>query len=113
MRRFEKTLRIHYLYIRDNESFYFYKMGCNCKSRKILDNAEKYSDNGKINYSLTLMQKILTTITQIGFGIVVGIVFMVMVIPFFIYVTFCVAFGKQATFNVDKFKKLLGGGRNE
>lgn len=94
-------------------NLFLFKMACACKSKKILENAEQYSEDGKMSYSLSLIQKILTKITQIGFGIVVGVVFMVMVIPFFIYVTFCVAFGKQATFNVNKFKKLLGGSKNE
>lgn len=98
---------------KDNESFYFKEMGCNCKSNRILENAEKYSEDGKGYINLSVLQKVFNTIIQIVFGITVGVVFMVMVIPFFIYVTFCVMFGKQATFKVDTFKKLLGGGRKK
>jgi hypothetical protein len=88
--------------------FLIYTMGCNCKASRTLENAEKYSEDGKMMFDSNILQKIATPIIQILFGITVGVVFMVMVIPFFIYVTVCISFGKQATFNVTKFKKFFG-----
>lgn len=82
-------------------------MGCNCKANRTLENAEKYSEDGEQKYDYSIIQKFATSIMQILFGIIVGVVFMVMIIPFFVYVTYCVAFGKQATFNVAKFKKFF------
>lgn len=84
-------------------------MGCNCKSKRTLENAEKYSDDNKYIINYSFIQKAITAMFQLLFGIIVGAVFIVMAVPFFVYVTYCVAFNKEATFDIAKLKKIFGG----
>lgn len=86
-------------------------MPCNCKKRleKI---EEKYGDNPIVtNKSLNIWLKILKFILQIPFGILVGGIVIVILIPMLAYIIFCMMFGLEAKFRIIDWNKRLNNKR--
>lgn len=81
-------------------------MGCGCKNKA---NAirEKYGDGGEIDKKPSPLMKILEIIMQFAFGILCGVIIIVMIIPMLIYLIFCLMLGKQASFRIKDFSKFL------
>lgn len=72
-------------------------MGCNCK--KTYNKLEKYSDN-KINNNKGIINNILNLILQIGFGILIACLFIIIIIPIIVYITICLIIGKEPSIRI-------------
>ena len=86
-------------------------MGCNCKNKaNAID--KKYGD-GNNEQPTTLFSKIIDFILQFLFGILCAVIIIVMIVPMLIYVILCVMFGKEASFRIRDFSKIMNLGTNE
>lgn len=84
-------------------------MGCNCK--KTYDKMVKYSDgytDEKTGVSSTLL-KVTNKIAQFFFGILVGGIVIVMIVPIVVFLIGCLIVGKEPNFNFTKKKKNTDG----
>ena len=81
-------------------------MGCNCGKNKINAINEKYGDSDNTKKT-NLFMKILEFITQVCFGILCGVIIIVMIVPMLIYIIFCLMFGKEANFRIKDFSRFL------
>lgn len=84
-------------------------MGCNCK--KTYDKMVKYSDgytDEKTGVSSTLL-KVTNKIAQFFFGILVGGIVIVMIVPIVVFLIGCLIVGKEPNFNFTKKKKDTDG----
>ena len=84
-------------------------MGCNCK--KTYDKMVKYSDgytDEKTGVSRTLL-KVTNKIAQFFFGILVGGIVIVMIVPIVVFLIGCLIVGKEPNFNFTKKKKDTDG----
>ena len=84
-------------------------MGCNCK--KTYDKMVKYSDgytDEKTGVSSTLL-KVTNKIAQFFFGILVGGIVIVMIVPIVVFLIGCLIVGKEPKFNFTKKKKNTDG----
>lgn len=93
------------------KSFLLFEMGCNCKN-KVNAIDKKYGDGNNTKQE-TILKKIINFILQLGFGILCGIIIIVMIVPMLIYVIFCIMFGKQASFKIKDFNKILEFGTDK
>lgn len=84
-------------------------MACNCKKK--YETLKQYADNNPDLEKVVNnpFMKILRFVLQIGFGILCGAVFIVMVIPFLIYVIISMMFGKEINLNITKINKAIKG----
>ena len=79
---------------------YFYKktnsMACNCK--KNYDALEPFSDehiDGQEDKKDSILRKFILFLLRIPFGILCAALFIIMAVPFLIFVAICVIFGVQ------------------
>ena len=84
---------------------YFYKktnnMACNCK--KNYNALEPFSDehiDGQGDKKDSILRKFITFLLSIPFGILCAALFIIMAVPFLIFVTICVIFGVQPRINL-------------
>lgn len=86
-------------------------MACNCKGKEIVKKIEKYSDfqpetkrSGTkwLKYAEAIVERVLTIL----FGLLMGVLFIVITIPTLVYVGGCVIFGIEPHINIDKLKSL-------
>ncbi len=71
-------------------------MGCNCK--KNYDALEPFSDEhieGQGEKKESILRKIVMFLLRIPFGILCAALFIIMAVPFLIFVAICVIFGVQ------------------
>lgn len=81
-------------------------MGCACKNR--VKNIEKFSDdNTQYDEKPNFVMRILQSIVQMIFGIVVGAIIIVATIPLLIYIIGCIMLGKQPVIIINKIKNLF------
>ena len=78
-------------------------MSCNCKNK--LKTMEGYSDNISEDENLNIVEKILQNIMQIGFGIIIGAILIVIMVPFLLYLIICIMFKKEPSFRIINFNK--------
>lgn len=73
---------------------------CACK-RKFKRFAKKYGDNGEeCEYKPSVLLKIIKFILQIPFGLLIGGIIIVVIVPILLYIIFCFMFGIDVKFNL-------------
>lgn len=84
-------------------------MGCSCKNKveAINKNLGEGGDDKKIFNPLL---KIIEFVSRIAFGILCGVIIIVMIIPMLIYVILCIMFGRDANFKIKDITKFLNKG---
>ena len=81
-------------------------MACACKNK--VKQMEKYSDGGSVSEEkekLNPFMHILKILLQLLFGIFCGVVIIIMIVPMLLYIIGCLITGKEAKFNLKRFKK--------
>jgi len=78
-------------------------MRCNCK-KKVDKINEKFGDGGKDSENEFFLLKVLRFIIQMLFGILCGLLIIVMAVPMLLYVIICMMFGKEPTFRIRNLK---------
>lgn len=76
-------------------------MACNCK--KNYEAMEPFSDEaigGQTGKTSTVLSEIFSFLLRIPFGILCAALFIIMAVPFLIYVAICVIFGVQPHINL-------------
>jgi hypothetical protein len=84
-------------------------MSCNCGKRKLQQIDKKYGDDKGVNFmsSKNPVAKLIQTIMQLVFGLIIGCVMMVLVVPLMIYITISMMLGKEININLSDLIKRL------
>lgn len=79
-------------------------MGCNCK--RTMNTMVKYSeDEQDENVKTNWIKRIPNILFQAFFGLIVGSLVIVLIIPILIYVLICLILGKEPSLRIKNFNK--------
>ena len=84
-------------------------MSCNCGKNKLRQISKKYGDDKGVNLmsSKNPVTKLIQMIMQLAFGLIIGCVMMVLVVPLIIYITISMMLGKEININLSGLIKRL------
>ena len=81
-------------------------MGCNCKNNTKA--YESVSDEPIVEERKNVFEVIFKFVAQFLFGILCGVVVLLVIVPLLLYIIACMMFGKQANVDMTWLRKVVG-----
>ena len=83
-------------------------MGCNCKRNQ--NGFRRLSDENDNNIELAsedegMLTRLVQIVSQFIFGLIVGVILIVCIVPMLVYIIGCLALGKEPSFRIINFRK--------